>query len=685
MSRKGYVPANVRTSGTDDLDPRSDKFYGYRSDKLRNPVGSLLDPNRISVVYNNFWFPPTTKVRCTTVPEYDSSGRGIKYVTLAITVEAIITPHDREQITLSNTDTDPTMKVLRDRLTEPGQPLRITGHGCGKIVVNDTEDEATYYDLDYGPKTQVIDWEPIAGTEASRIEWLVTTRISKCGQNQIGDEFFWFLENTVGQGFIDFSWDASWRYDELGFQSRTTQGSIELAFARSPRNDLESADPTINLDSVMAKFQQAQNRIEGLFPQEEGFKRTKDFSISKNKKVLSFTITDTEIPSPIGLPQGALQFDVEESLSSTLKDGFLRWKWRLTGSISVPYTKAGSDIINNKRLAFNAFYVVLQDRLSRTTSINFTKENEQNFLPPSGGTGDPGDYEAESKKITYYPTKISITNDVFGVNLNVDIEYAIICSASFILTAVGMFDAIQSEYRSFFDWSTYKDFLVGGKVMPVTVTGILPGVDWVVDFCHPFPTTAETPTTKNENSSNSFSLVGETPPEEKSWVAYENDFEILNDYNTIAATYLDDSATTPVDEPKYVASTEVTEAQLSTNITINENTSVSTAETSPIEVSTGSHPVTYIKMSGYAVRIGYPINPPRLVKVKKGDSFIAATHVKQDVIKSKTKPCALTKPNGASSNIYYLAWERTYAIQGVVTEVIPATSGQPSNYINSSN
>lgn len=675
MSRQGYVPSTLFQTG-DDQDPRSFLNYGYRSSRYRQslPSQNTLASNftDVSVAYNNFWFPPINKTRCTIVPEYDSSGRGVKYVTIAITVEAIITQNDKLAPTVNDPDTDRIMDKLRLRLVEPGQPLIITGHGLGKIVVNDSSNPDTLYDLDYGPKTQVVDWEPIAGGLASRIEWLVTTRLPACTASGEGDGFFWFLNNDASQGFIDFQWEASWAYDELGFMTKNVKGSVEIALARTPQQGDSSADANLDLDAVMAKFQQAQDSINNLFPLKEGFKRTRDFSISKSKKILSFNIVDTEIPSPIGLPNGPIQFDLEESLGSSLKDGFRMWKWRLSGSIRCPYTKVGSDIINNKRLAFTAFYIVLQDRLSRTSGQTFPIQKETGSLPD--GSPAPA---TELKEVVYYPNKINISNEIFGTGINVDIEYLVICSAPLIMVATGMFDALQSLNR--FDWSSYRQFLEEGVVIPNTVTGVLPGVDWVVDFCHGFPNHFEPIEDKSDNAQGSSATSNACPAPEKSWLSYNNEFEIVNNYNTISLSYLDDAAVLPQDDiSNELESDSIAEVALNSQSSVSDNTS-------PIELSTSGEPVTYITMRGEAVRLGYPIQPPRLTAVLKDTTTLPAIHVGQDRIVQQTKPLNMTKTIGATEvacNMYKLTWERTYAVQGVVTTVNPATSGQPTNFLS---
>ena len=97
----------------------------------------------------------------TIVPEYDDPRRTVKFITIALTVDTVITPLEQpDSETYHNTDD--VMDYIRNRLSQPGQPLIIRNKGLGTIRVN-TGSSSDFTDVDFGPKPQVMEFTPIAG------------------------------------------------------------------------------------------------------------------------------------------------------------------------------------------------------------------------------------------------------------------------------------------------------------------------------------------------------------------------------------------------------------------------------------------------------------------------------------------------------------------------------------------
>lgn len=689
----GYAPFQV-TGSTGNSDPRSLKNVGYRAGPGRLPQPKQTYPAGTfqRIMYNDWWFPPTCSIKTTFVPEYTSAGNALKYITLAVTVEAIITPGDiGGPETILNTDY--TMDILRQRLLTPRQEFHLVGNGFGNIVINDPDEPASQWDVDFGPKPQVLDWEPLAGGMACRVQWLCAARIPRCTllyEDLTEDE-----EDGTSHDILELEWNADWNYGEDGFLNMQISGKAQL-YGTSISFADDGQDYTRNLrDSYLLRLERAKSRILDLFPQKEGFKRSVQYQLNQAANILSFTITDSEIKSPQGYPAGAIQFDIQESLSSSIDKGFNMWDWRLSGEIAVPKVlyQAEADaaqnksIVNNKQLCYTAFYKVLLDRLNRIKTIANQRGQE---IPKDA---DPVVANQEPSNLLFFiPNKISLSNEIFGNSLTIDIGYTIVCPSNLIIAASGMFDQVRVPG---FTWAEWLDWLVANKVLPDSVRDTVPERDFVVDICAGLPGTESW---RYERATENGKITGNGVPEDyavngdKTYLEYTNKMEVETYHSaSFAAKLL--SGTSPVGETASAVNNRKNEFTALGDYDAPESLadwSVNTPKDNPLILSSSGNPVTIVRMIGRATRIGSPANPPKLLEM---DGMAAVRFGKDKIVtESKTMGGMLVdleypeqlaynpETNPKIKSLYRTTWEKTYLINGVPSVAKAKTTGKSEFY-----
>lgn len=648
--------------------------HGYRSwDLARKNVGQLFAGSDVS--YNGFVFPPHLKCRATVVAERDKTNRTTKQLLIALEIEAIITPYssggDVPSVGEGINTTDDAMMDVRERLNQPCQQLSFTLQGFGSFYIQGLPQAQTavagnniVYDVDYGPVPQVTAWEPIAGASAVRIQWLVTTRIPPCGQTG----------NVSGiTGLLEYAYNVTWNINKNGAMNRSVNGSLELAATRAPVAGNIHASNQVNLTDAQTRWDSAVKLIKQTFPVVGGWHREENYAVSENKKILTFTLSDTEILSPSPYPKGILDLSsLHESLKSTIDDGFNLWTWNLSGDIQVFNSKQGNnDIVSNKRLALNAMYLILKDRIDR---IGRTVRYK---LKP----GEKPSPTTPTERVSFaYPTTIEIDNALYGDSFSINFGFILSSPPQYLFQVSGMLDAVRIPGMT---WDQWRDFLMQSGTR-VPFLDVLPGYEGIVDLCHPLvaqtlPNTSPKP---NPLAHSGLNIVTEVPSEEESWLHYENDMDYESDYFTSAVPIL-----SPVAAERNVQSSDVPGNPRRDSIFKPvQDSGLSTGDQSSSsylrpDLQTASEPLVVITMTGRAARIGYPINPPELLSVGKA---IAVKYGKDKVV-SRKLPSGFTK-NGETTNIYLLSWRRSYALSGPPTENVAAdrwdakTTGHPEIY-----
>lgn len=275
-----------------------------------------------TITYNGYTFNAATKTTVSGRPVYDEAGRTI----VAVVYTFYLTSFVPEAV--SGAGADSMIADLRQRLMSPGRSFTYTGQGLGNLEIN----VAGTKDVLWGPKPTALDLEPLGSKALWRITWACEIAIPECS-------------NAVYQFQpMAFNYQTTFEIDADGYSVRTVAGYLEIPMTRTgdgARNVPDSAD----------KYRE---RI--ILPIPEGFRRVnQNFSVSFDRRRLTFTFVDEELPSE-GLPIGCTSANGMHVLTSAQAGTVRNW----TGRISATYVVAkGLD----RKLAYEAFFALVEDRL----------------------------------------------------------------------------------------------------------------------------------------------------------------------------------------------------------------------------------------------------------------------------------------------------------------------------------
>lgn len=651
---------------------------GYRSHKLKKPHHGFDVES--SITYNGFTFPPTCKTKATIVPEYNKAGTSVKWLMVSLDIEFLVTQWDQDGF---DADKDPTvdnyMNAIRMRLMQPCQQLTFYLQGLGNIVVNGPAVGGSSFqwakDVNYGPKPQVMEWEP-RGPLACNVQWLCITYL---------DPFYFDTQKSVMSDAVEFSYQLDWGVDHAGFINRTVTAEIEL-FTNRPTTtastNLASAtsNNVIDLTENRKVFDDAVAKVKKLFPRMPGFHREENYSIGKSKKHLKFTVQDREIPSDQAFPKGILDLEMTESLSSTFEDkGFLIWTWSFNVSASVPSgNRTNSSILGNKNLAYDFITQVIRTKVvnisKRVSTYSHSKDLEGN-----------SDTNTAERNVRIFPLDFAIDNSTYSNRISVRASYTLYCTEELLYAASGIFDTVRATYGDEYNgviptWSDWVAYLEkNGVKLPPSMAA--PRDEIVIDLGHPLKNIAtlgpEAPfkghlgISGRGQGGRSDIFNPEVPNKGATWIDYRNKFYFLNENFTSVAVTTSPGAEESSDErEKRLAGA----AGKTGKDSFNEGNIENGPTDSVVVTQTTAEPIRYITMVGTAFRLGYPIAAPNIVSVGQATAKLTGDDVQvqermptgmtayQNTGKKDNKGQDIVKP--VTVDIYKLSWRRTYILIG---------------------
>ena len=229
--------------------------------------------------YNGYTFDGTAKIKVAAHKVRDEAERTVIGVRYEITVEAVIAGS-------GSGTSDVNMAAVHAALSQDGQHLVFANKGFGSSV--SINGPSGFRDIEWGPKTEVLYWEPMGSSQACAIVWTVTTTIPECS-----------LANT--SGIMAMNYEIDYQVDIHGDTTRTITGYLQIAVTRTIVKSIPDVADRYRVNVA---------------PQAPlGYERTQDWKTSKNKSRLDFTIVDTQIPSPNPYPPNVTAIDGTHSVS----------------------------------------------------------------------------------------------------------------------------------------------------------------------------------------------------------------------------------------------------------------------------------------------------------------------------------------------------------------------------------
>lgn len=173
-------------------------------------------------------------------------------------------------------------KRIRQRLTKQGQALKISHAGFGPAFEVNTSATAEIQDVAFGPKPQIVNWDPVGHTNAVEVVWECEFCVPVCDGES----------GTRYRGVMAFNYGMSHRLDLHGYCTRTISGYLEIAMTRNDRRIPDTADAYRDYIAVNKP---------------SDYERETSWNLSPDKRRLDFTIVDTQIRSANPYPPGVIR------------------------------------------------------------------------------------------------------------------------------------------------------------------------------------------------------------------------------------------------------------------------------------------------------------------------------------------------------------------------------------------
>ncbi len=395
-------------------------------------------------------------------PVPDSSGRTTKAVTHSIQVRRSLVEPDTGETT-----TDNVLAEMRDTLTKYGLPLILDLKGYGPLRVNV---DHRVRDINFGPKPQLLSWDPAGNDKNAIVDWNCETTIPECA-----DARYQF-------GIAELNYTIEHRWDRDGYSRISTQGHLEIPM-------------TLRAGSRRLPDHVDRYREQLLTQAPLGFNRVDPvFRMNEAKTRLDFSWVDEAMR--VGLPTGTTQVKFKHRASAP-GPAFLEWMNNLSATISVPIT------VQDKSFALRVFLSIVADRLD-TLRRNFPVAPAPAQPPPAANGGwwqnvaaqvvmgsAPGGglssvvaaSGAGRPQFCVLPMRFSVENDPTSAATSFEYSYRVILRRT-LQEAV----AAQGVWRnfpgaSFSDWRRYME---QSKVFSVRGPHDLrwnPSDEAVIDLC----------------------------------------------------------------------------------------------------------------------------------------------------------------------------------------------------------
>jgi hypothetical protein len=278
----------------------------------------------------------------------DIANRTIKYKEVNIYVEGLVTLPDGAPTI------DAQMALIIRLLSEDGAELHYEGKGLGTVVVN--APGGTLKDVAWGPKTKVIDFQPLGASRSALVTWQCTTCLPV--QENIG------LGNRQTGPVLQFNEESSISYDEDGYSSITIKGTLEIPLTRV-RPGVRTLERTV--DDFRQRFMlRVSDTIDLL-----RFRVTRrDFNFSRDKRTMEWSFAAEELPR-MGLPPFAMGARGQMSVRNWKESPAVGPKWKCQLSITYAIRK---DV--TPRQAYAAFISFLNFRMKSSEGVKATEIKE---------------------------------------------------------------------------------------------------------------------------------------------------------------------------------------------------------------------------------------------------------------------------------------------------------------------
>jgi len=332
-------------------------------------------PSDIVISYNGYPLPTNVDIvgfQTKGVP--DRAGRTFTGLRHTLSVKFWVNAFDAQDAA-STLEGNVSMNIafLRGTLMKIGAQLILQNTSFGAYTINGAA--AGSRDLQWGPIPEDFSWKPY-NKYGAEISWRVSWLMNACDNL------------TPATSFLEWNYGLTFSLDKLGYTTRTYKGTVTIPMTRKAVNDRTLAD-------------QADRLREKVIPHDPpvGFRRdSQNFDLSDDKRTLSFTVVDQEMP-PNMPPPGVIVAEGSHSMRNQKAKNFYVWQH----SLRVKYE------ISNDRQASQAWEHFSKLYVQRTQAA---RDNKMFVLPLELHLSEPTLYGSNAAEIslTYavFPAKKDI-------------------------------------------------------------------------------------------------------------------------------------------------------------------------------------------------------------------------------------------------------------------------------------
>lgn len=356
----------------------------------------------------------------------------------------------------SNVQSD--LTLLRQKLSQDGKVLIFKDKGFGEdLIVNSPTNPVK--DVNFGPKTEIMSWKSLGGSQAAKVTWSVTVCVPECC---CGD-----AERFTGVMAINYS--VSHSYSLRGTLTRSYSGYIQIAMTRAADNTIpDSADRYRNHFSPEPPL---------------GFTRTHDWTLSLNKARVDFTIVDTEIESPNPYPSKVISISGRHRMSWSRREAS-----RYYNSINVSIDRA---VDLSGPTAYLIFLQIVQQRL----------------------------FTAKQQKSYPFIMDLEVEEDLFGYPCEFSLRYRMLGCLKDVIAETGLWSPIQgtswAQWKASLANSMFSTFGTSN-------IGHLPSHDVIIDLCSSQSAAIDIAAFKPvPDAGPSMAVTNDKPPKDVSWIQYD--------------------------------------------------------------------------------------------------------------------------------------------------------------------
>lgn len=436
-----------------------------------------------TVSYNGYTFPTLRQVTGEMKPEYDGAMRALAYNVYTFNVYFWIWASTES--TLSNS-----FENIRNLLSQPGGALSVSGMGFGSINVSGAG-FGNDQDVLWGPKPQLLRFEPLGGNIAIECWWTCQVAINDCLS----------VSQSPRGRVVAFNYEAVYAADERGLSTIGRSGYLQIANSRLTQN---------NTSVVTSPDDQWANLVVRVPP---GFRRTsQQRKIDASRSRLDFQIVDTEIASDDALPPGITNGSLRFSIENLEEMNFQLWRFSISATME---RLKGLE----RGWSYRKFFEIVEGTVRRMRQQLSPREND-----------------------AIIPLTLSIDHEKWGLEDQFQVTFQIARDISQILAFTQIWEPVESN---FYSWAASMERAWTGGLARLKFTA---GEDAIVDLCHQSPGSGfPIVVTQPPQYAIPVSYVScDDVTEESSWLHYEN--RLINKTDDRATMHQQASEYTPVED-----------------------------------------------------------------------------------------------------------------------------------------